>query len=544
MDIHTLPEEEYDISVVIVSFNTREVLRECLHSVYRESGGLRVQIIVVDNASTDFSAAMIAEEFSDVVLLRSEVNLGFGRANNYGFERATGRYIVLLNSDAFLTEGTLRKSVAHMDANPKVGLAGGRLVGRDGVLQPSARMWPSVFGDLIVLSGLAHRFRRSKLFGHADRTWADPMQPAEVDWVPGAYSIVRTRVLQTVGAFDPLFFLYYEEVDLCKRIKAAGFSVYYWPDIVVVHIGGESSRQVKTLQLSRSGAQLTLWRMRSMLIYYRKHHGSGAWWAMMMECSWYWMRSRRRQLSFRAERRAGARADREMIGIMRRAWRDTRGGYLSPTQPWSVASVWAGEDDSPSAARSRIVKRALSAILSTVYRSTSKARTHLVRIRSHAKLASSVASRVDDTVVVMGPPEVHGTGSIQVGINVLIYPALYLETEETGSIEIGDGVVISRGVHIVSRSRVVIGDGAMIGEYSSIRDANHLRVPGLTVRESGHVSSPIYIGREVWIGRGVTVLGGVTIGDGATIGANAVVTRDVPAGATVAGVPARPISRR
>jgi len=143
----------------------------------------------------------------------------------------------------------------------------------------------------------------------------------------------------------------------------------------------------------------------------------------------------------------------------------------------------------------------------------------------------------------MAPPEVHGTGRIRIGSEALIYPGLYLETEESGSIELGEKVVLSRGVHIVARAGITIGAGTMIGEYSSIRDANHAHVNGVALRESGHVARPIVIGNDVWIGRGVTVLGGVTIGDRATVGANAVVTRDVPPGGTVVGVPARPISQ-
>ncbi len=319
---------------MIVSFNTRDVLRECLQSVFREATSLRVQVIVVDNASTDGSQAMIEVEFPDVLLIRSEVNLGFGPANNLGFSSASGRYLVLLNSDAFLTEGSLKRSTAHMDANPGAGLGGGRLTGRDGSWQPSARMFPTVFSDLLVLSGLAARFPRSRFFGRADRTWASPMEPAEVDWIPGAYAIVRTEILRSIGLFDPRFFLYYEEVDLCKRIKDAGYSIWYWPDIAVIHIGGESSRQVRSLQLSRTGAQLTLWRMRSMLLYYRKHHGLSAWLAMAVETVWYWLRSLRRRWSMDPNRRDGARADLHLISILSQAWRDTMGGRFSPSQPW------------------------------------------------------------------------------------------------------------------------------------------------------------------------------------------------------------------
>ena len=325
---------QFDVSIVIVSFNTRAVLRECLLSVYREIGSLRVEIIVVDNASTDGSPQMIAEEFPGVVLIRSEINLGFGRANNLAFESARGRYIVLLNSDAFLTEGSLARSVAHMDADPTIGLGGARLVGRDGAKQPSARMFPTVWNDLIVLSGLAARFPHSRFFGRFDRTWASEEQAASVDWVPGAYSILRAAALAAAGPFDPRFFLYYEEVDLCLRIKQKGYTVWYWPDVSVVHIGGESSRQLTSLDLSRSGAQLTLWRMRSTLLYYRKHHGPYARVAMLTETLWYWMQSQRRQWSKDPARRTQARTERLMVSMMGQAWSETKGGRLSPAQPW------------------------------------------------------------------------------------------------------------------------------------------------------------------------------------------------------------------
>lgn len=187
-------------------------------------------------------------------------------------------------------------------------------------------------------------------------------------------------------------------------------------------------------------------------------------------------------------------------------------------------------------------KALLSSLLSACYRASAPARQNLRRLQAHAMLSSSLTAPVDASVVVLGRAQVYGTGNIFLGRNQLLYPGLYLETQDGGRITVGDGAVLSTGVHIVSMAGIVIGKGTMIGEYCSIRDANHSREPGMPIRNSGHVAKPILIGSEVWIGRGVTVLGGVTIGDGATVGANAVVTHDVPPGATVAGVPARAIA--
>ena len=148
---------------------------------------------------------------------------------------------------------------------------------------------------------------------------------------------------------------------------------------------------------------------------------------------------------------------------------------------------------------------------------------------------------LDASNVILGHVELHGSRHIQFGQGAFIYPGLYLETQASGSITLGDGIVISRGVHIVSHSSISIGSGSMLGEYCSVRDANHHRQASIPLREAGFTAAPIVIGKEVWIGRGAIILPGVCIGDGATVAANAVVTHDVLAGSTVGGIPAKPL---
>jgi GT2 family glycosyltransferase len=321
------------LSIIIVSFRTRDTLRECLRSLEERSREIQTQVIVVDNASDDGSAEMVTREFPRVLLIPSEINVGFAGANNLAFPHATARYVVLLNSDAFLNERAIQRAIAHMDREETVGAAGGRLVGRDGSWQPSARQFPSLLNDFFSLSGLAARFPHSKLFGRADRTWADPHVPADVDWVPGAFAIIRRAALEQVGYFDERFFLYYEEVDLCKRLRDAGFTVRYWPDVVITHWGGESSKTLRSLAFSRSGCQLTLWRMRSAFLYYRKHKGSYAWLVKEMEHAWEWARALKNTLG--SARSAAKREDSTtMQRLVEQAWKETCGGRVSPARPW------------------------------------------------------------------------------------------------------------------------------------------------------------------------------------------------------------------
>jgi len=163
---------------------------------------------------------------------------------------------------------------------------------------------------------------------------------------------------------------------------------------------------------------------------------------------------------------------------------------------------------------------------------------------AYTMLSAQTRHAVPSTVVVLGSAEVHGTADIHLGESLYLYPGLYLETQEEGVIRIGDGVVLSRGVHVVAYSEIHIGAGTMIGEYTSIRDANHRYRTESSLRGAGHSARPVSIGRNVWIGRGATILPGVTIHDNAVVGANAVVTQDVMPRSVVAGVPAKPIQSR
>jgi GT2 family glycosyltransferase len=332
----------YAVSIIVVSYNTRDLLRDCLKSLLAECArlphGQTAEVLVVDNASADGSPDMVAREFSNspipVRLIRGDVNLGFGAANNLALNKAQGQYPVLLNSDAFFHPNSLHRAIEHMNANPSVGVGGARQISRDGSRQPSSRSFHTIWGTALILTGLADTYPQSRIFGAPDRKWADPLQPVETDWVPGSFLVLRREALLKSGLFDPAFFFYFEEVDLCRRIRAAGFRVFYWPDIVVTHIGGESTRQLPSLDLSEYGHQAVLWRMRSTLLYYRKHHGPKARLAYWLELALYKLRLLRNLRSPNPARRARYEEAKLLSRLMHQAWRETNGGRISPPQPW------------------------------------------------------------------------------------------------------------------------------------------------------------------------------------------------------------------
>lgn len=259
-----------DLSIVVVTFNTRELTRTCLQYIEKYRDGVSSEVWVVDSASQDGTADMAAQEFPGFNLIRMQKNLGFAAANNLALRQARGRYILLLNPDAFLEARALKKAVAFMDANPKTGVLGCKLTDPDGSMQPSARMAPSLLNKFLHVSGMAARFPGSRFFGRVDYSWWDHAEPRNVGWVVGAFFMIRRETFETVGLLDDRYFLYFEEIDYCKTVHDAGWEVTFYPGISIVHLGGQSSDKN---EVSSKGRQMVSIRLKSEYRYFRKYGG-------------------------------------------------------------------------------------------------------------------------------------------------------------------------------------------------------------------------------------------------------------------------------
>jgi len=258
-----------DLSVLLVTYNSRAFVDECIAAVREGVGAHEVEIVAVDNASADGTAAHLRDRWPDVTVLDMGWNAGFSRANNLAFAHSRGRHVVLLNGDAVVEPGALDTLVEFLDATPAAGVVSPRLLNPDGTDQGTARAFPTpaaaIWGRRSPLTRMFpdNRYARRYLSGR-DHLGDDPF---EVDWVSGACLMVPRRVIERVGPLDPGFFMHWEDADWCRRIKDAGYSVWCVPAARVVHEEGGSRRGWPTVQVRHfhQGAYR----------YYRKHHLQG-----------------------------------------------------------------------------------------------------------------------------------------------------------------------------------------------------------------------------------------------------------------------------
>lgn len=228
------------ISILIVNWNTRELMRGCLRSIEQTIPEELRQTIVVDNASADGSAEMVRQDFPWVELQCNSENLGFGRANNQAYAHATGETLLLLNPDTLLHPGAVTRLVETLEQNPHAGAAGPRILNPDGTLQVSIYPAPTLLRESW---RLFHLDRLLPLSQYSKRKLA-ARQPSAVDVVMGACMLIRREIIDRIGLFDEQFFIYSEEVDLCRRIQQAGWQLLWQPNAVVTHFGGQSTQQV------------------------------------------------------------------------------------------------------------------------------------------------------------------------------------------------------------------------------------------------------------------------------------------------------------
>jgi len=252
------------LSIIIVSWNTKDLLKDCLTSIYEQDFPYESEVWVVDNFSDDDSPLMVERYFPQVKLLNNTQNVGFARANNQAILKAQGKYILLLNPDTVLGERALIHLVEYLEKHPKVGAAGSKLLNANGSLQTSCYPAPTLFREFWRM------FYLDKIYPigvYSVDTW-EQNKPRPVDVLMGASLMVKGNLLRELNGLDESYYIYTEEVDLCYRIRETGFEIHWVPTSIVTHFGGQSTRQVASkmfLQLYKSKIQ-----------YFRKNYGGGS----------------------------------------------------------------------------------------------------------------------------------------------------------------------------------------------------------------------------------------------------------------------------
>jgi len=534
-----LNEFSLGVSVVVIGRNEGVRLTRCLQSVAQANwGDIRRELIYVDSRSTDASVTN-AQALGAQVLVLDDASPCAAKARNLGWHAACGDLVLFLDGDTELHPDFVMKAVQTLQDHSLCAVWGHRR---------ESRPEQSLYTRLL------------------DLDWVYPVGRTLYF---GGDVLVRRVALAQVGGFDASLKAG-EEPELCARLRAANWEIAHIDAPMTQHDLAVTSLRAYCLRAYRSGIAYAevaeRMRVRGDVLW--QHEAQRDFWhggvfvaapfillaaivlrpvlalgllalALMMlvrtarRCAWkapgqtwlcllYAVHVHAQkipalwgQLAWR--KAARAKAELALVDYKEDADQSLAGGQ-SP-QPFSV-------------------KAALARLLVPLAWCQRQLLGRWMRVWSLARLQEAIGQPVDASNVILGSVELHGTCNIHLGKNALIYPGVYLETQGAGSITLGDGVVLSRGVHIVAFDAVVLGDGCMVGEYSSIRDANH-RLSTESVRHSGHDSAAIQMGRNVWLGRGVSVLMGASLGDHSVVAANAVVNKTVLAGQIVGGVPAK-----
>ncbi len=254
-----------DVSILILNYNTCGLTMDCIRSVYDSVTNYSYEIILIDNNSRDHSVESISKEFPDVLLIANSENVGFARGNNQGMEAASGRYVLLLNSDTVVRKDTLETMVSFMDSRPDLGASGCKVILPDGSLDKACkRGFPTPSASFYYAFGFSKLFPDRPRFNGYQLGYLDPDLDYPVDCLVGAFMLVRRATIEQVGGLDEEFFMYGEDLDWCFRIKEAGWGIYYYPQTSIVHLKGGSAR--------RRPFKIVYEFHRAMILFHRKHY--------------------------------------------------------------------------------------------------------------------------------------------------------------------------------------------------------------------------------------------------------------------------------
>lgn len=253
-----------ELTIIIISFNTRDMTKNCIESVLSHTRNIEFEIIVVDNNSNDGSQQMLKNDFPQIQFIENQNNVGYAKANNQAIEISKGDKILLLNSDTLISDDSIKKMAALLDKNPSVGIVGSKLLNEDGTYQLSCGIFPSLWSEFSSKMMLNRLFKKSRIFNAHKYGFWDYSNTKEVDWVTGAFLMVRKDAIDIAGGLDENFFMFYEDVDFCKRVKSAGWKIFFYPEASIIHLWGGSWKKVRK--------KIILANCKSTLYFYRKHH--------------------------------------------------------------------------------------------------------------------------------------------------------------------------------------------------------------------------------------------------------------------------------